>query len=161
MGSDFGPQKSTKNWSWAAAVPRTLTLTPTLTPWNSDFFENFWFFEISGKVFAWFGRKIFFKPKFFWRRRAGLGPGGPKTCLFPVFETYGFLPGGFLDGSEFCPQPVTTGTTAHNTVPLWNPGVDFPILQHMCSRSQEKTTKSKLFWQKFKTFIHKLANVRI
>ena len=60
------------------------------------------FFEIYGKVFASFWRKIFFKPKFFWRRRAGLGPGGPKTCLFQVFETYGFLPGGLLDGSEFC-----------------------------------------------------------
>ena len=123
MGSSFGPQKPTKNWSWAAAVTLTLTPTPTLTPWKSDFFEFFWiflnFFEISGKVFASFWRKIFFKPKFFWRRRAGLGPGGPKTCLFPVFETYGFLPGGFLDGSEFFPQPPTTGTTGHNRPKRW------------------------------------------
>ena len=57
---------------------------------------------------------MFFKLIFLWRRRTGLGPGGPTACLFPAFEKYGFLPGGFLDGSEFCVNRAQPGIFAQN-----------------------------------------------
>ena len=89
MGSNFGPQKPTNNWSWAAAVTRTLTLTPTLTPWKSDFFEIFWkilnFFEISGKTFCFVLAQNIFQTEFFLAASGRARSGRSKNMLISGF----------------------------------------------------------------------------
>ena len=74
-----------------------------LTTYDIHIFENFrkiLFFQISGETFALVVAQKKSKSIFVWRWRTPLGPNGSKTYLFSGFETYGFLPGGILGGSE-------------------------------------------------------------
>ena len=80
------------------------------------FFQNFLKFP---EKFLLFLAQNIFQIETFLAAWAGLGPGGPKTCLFPVFGAYGFLPGGILGGSGFWPTGCNRAqppATAHRTV---------------------------------------------
>ena len=119
-------------------------------------FENF--SKTIQKLFKkqfFFWRKIFLEPKFLWRRRSGLGPGGPKTCLFPVFGACGFLPGGILCGSGFWPTGCKPGARRLLSRPqdghkflrkkIWR-----SVFSYITMHTRElgrKQPMSKLFWQ--------------